>query len=64
MVGIVGAGVGDIVQNIGSIEAISLRNCEQPLRPEGALGVDVHTFAFTSSLLDGELVTIYMNHAR
>ena len=45
MVGVVSSGVGHVVQDVAALEAISVRHRQEPLRSEGALGVNVEALA-------------------
>mmetsp|Transcript_127017 Transcript_127017/g.353738 ORF Transcript_127017/g.353738 Transcript_127017/m.353738 type:complete len:258 (+) Transcript_127017:138-911(+) len=52
---VVRAGVGHILQNVRVVEAVALRDVNQPLRPEGALRVDVQCLALGTSPVHGQL---------
>ena len=49
MVGVVGAGVGNIVEDVVSREAEPLGRGQQPLGPKGALGVNVEALSLGPS---------------
>ena len=49
VVGVVSAGVGNIVEDVVSGEAESLCRCQQPLGAKGALCVDVEALSFGPS---------------
>lgn len=55
MVRIVGASVRHIVQNIVSVQFVSLGNGQKSFRPEGSLCVDVKAFAFSATLTHRKL---------
>ncbi len=55
MIGVVGSGVCDIVEHLFSIETVSFGDGQQTHRSESTFGIDVKTFALTSSHVDGQL---------
>lgn len=55
MVRVVGAGVGDIVEDFLAGEAVAVGDGEQADGAECALCVDVETFAFPAAHVEGEL---------
>jgi hypothetical protein len=57
MVGVIRSGVGDVIQNLLSIESISFRRSKDTDRTKGAFGINVQAFAFTSSHADWELAS-------
>jgi len=55
VVGVVGAGEGDVVEDLLPIQAVLLRGGEESLRAKGTLGVNVHALALTAALLHRQL---------
>ena len=55
MVGVVGAGIGDVVEDLFAREAVSVRDGQEAHGPEGAFGVDVEAFPFPAAHVEGEL---------
>ena len=55
MIGIICSGISDIVQDFFSVQPKSLGGCQHTNRTECALGVDVQTFALTTTHADWEL---------
>ena len=57
MIGVVGASVGNVIQYVGTVEAVALGDGEETLGPEGALGVDVQALPFGAAHVDGQLAS-------
>lgn len=55
VVGVVRAGVGDVVEDVGRVEPEALGDLGEARRAERALGVDPEGFTLGASLVDGEL---------
>lgn len=55
MVGVVGAGVGDVVEDFFAGEAVAVCDAEEADGAEGAFGVDVETFSLAAAHVEGEL---------
>lgn len=55
MVGVVGPSVGDVVEDVLSVHAVTLGDGEETDGTESALGVDVEALALSSLHVDGEL---------
>ena len=55
VVGVVGPGVGHVVQDVAALEAVPVRHRQEPLWSEGALGVNVEAFALRPSVVYGQL---------
>ena len=55
VVGVVGAGVGDVVEDLLAREAVAVRDGEEAHGAEGPFGVDVEAFAFAAAHIEGEL---------
>lgn len=49
MVGVVGAGVRDVVEHLLAVQAKALRDCEEADRAEGSLSVNVETLALAAA---------------
>ena len=55
VVGVVGAGAGDVVKDIIGVEAEALGGGAEAFGAEGAFGVDVERHTFSAALFEGEL---------
>lgn len=55
VVRVVGAGVGNVVEDFFAVEAVAVGNGEEAHGAEGAFGVDVETFSFAAAHVKGEL---------
>ena len=55
MIGIVGAGIGDVVEDFFAREAVAVGDAEEADRSKGAFGVDVEAFAFAAAHVEGKL---------
>ena len=55
VIGVVGAGVGDVVEDFFAGEAVAVCDAEEAHGAEGAFGVDVEAFAFAAAHVEGEL---------
>ena len=55
VVRVVGAGVGDVVEDLFAREAVAVRDGEEPHGAEGAFRVDVEAFALAAAHVEGEL---------
>ena len=55
VVGVVGPGVGHVVEDVASLEAVPVRHRQEPLWPEGPLGVYVEALALRPPVVDGQL---------
>ena len=55
MIGVVGAGVGDVVEDILAVHSVPLGDGEETDGAEGTLGVDVEALAFSTLHVDREL---------
>ena len=55
VVRVVGAGVGDVVEDLFAREAVAVRDGEEAHGPEGAFGVDVKAFSFPTAHVEGQL---------
>lgn len=63
MIGVVSARVGHVVQHVVAGEAVSLGHCQEALRSEGPLSIDVETFAYVQKEdTDQDLVFPYPNY--
>jgi hypothetical protein len=55
VIGVVGSGICHIVQNLLAREAKSLSHCQTADGTEGAFSIDVQTFAFATTHVEGQL---------
>jgi hypothetical protein len=55
VVAVVRACVRDVVEHVLAVEPVALGDLHEPLRPEGALSVDVHGLALGAALLERQL---------
>ena len=55
MIGVVSAGVGNIVEDFFPREAVAVRDAEEAHGAEGAFGVDVEAFPFAAAHVEGKL---------
>lgn len=55
VIGVVGAGVGDVVEDFFAGEAVAVCNAQEAHGAEGAFGVDVEAFSFAAAHVEGEL---------
>ena len=55
VVGVVGAGVGDVVEDLFAREAVAVGDAEEADGAEGPFRVDVEAFAFAAAHVEGEL---------
>jgi len=55
VVGVVGAGVGDVVEDLFAGEAVAVGDGEEAHGAKGALGVDVQTLALAAAHVEGQL---------